>query len=265
MKKIVKFATAIVTSFMLLVTSGCSCNLNQKKTNERSEKLYNTVLNSVNGRDLTDYLGTLKIVTVESNMVTEKELVISKDVDGNAYNITTSVGSALTGEKITPTTINEKIYSVDSDIWHVEGELISTLPRSYSSVDQAYSDIISENGRAIYDDVSANIKWNDISDAYNYYKSIPYNACATTGNPLILPYYANANRVLECRTKRKLFSKLTTYTIKYRRSIDEFTNLVITTDGNQKIVEVKETVTRKGVDILTVSLNIAYDNINVTK
>ena len=265
MKKTIKFATAAIMSFMLLITSGCSCNLNQKKTNQRSEQLSNTVLKLVNNDVLTDYLGTVKVVKVSSNMVIEKELVVSRDVDGNAYNISTSVGTALVGETITPTTVKEQIYSVNGDIWHVKGESTQILPRSYANVEEAYNAIISENGRELYDDQIANRKWNDISDVYNYYKSIPLNACATIGNPEQLPYYANYNRVLHCTTKRKLFSKLTTYTIEYRRTIDEFTSLTITTDGNQKLVEVKETVSRHNETVFTVSLNIAYDDVNITR
>ena len=236
MKRVFKVGSTIALMASVILSSGCGCTLKSKKVIERTTALKETQLDRIDD-ELVDYVVTYKKVSNNGIIESVSEYIVKRDVDGDVYYLTNRQGSAPVGETINYTTIEEKIFVEDEVVKYSIGEVTVNLPSNYKTPAAAFIYLSTIASTTDY--------YNRTTVKYDIYKEVPYNACtpAEIAQEEDLPGILESfiDDTLSCQAKRKLFSKNTTYTVKYRVNTTQLTEMVISTDKNNRITSVNET------------------------
>ena len=234
MKNIMKVGSSLLVALMVFLSSGCGCALKESKIIERSTTLKGTSL-EYDAQTAIDYTATYKIVINNGTTQEIREYTVKRDMDSDTYYMTTKTGTAKVNETVKFEIVNEKLYMDGEIVKYQKGDATPISLLQYNSPARAYP-YMSLLGSADYHSI--------INVSYEDYKSVPFNACTPEDVrveedlPDILVSYIKDS--LSCEAKRKLFSKETTYTVKYRVSTNELTTIEVQTDKYQRISKVNQ-------------------------
>lgn len=246
MKKVVKMGSLFALAGATLLSSGCSCSLSKSKLDERTKEVYESSV-AYDQNYTTEFTLVSKQEQSDGKVVVSQTYVkTTRDAQNDSFVFDVETKQGYEGEElqiVEEFTGNEKIYK-DGSIVKLQKLNGTVVDLEQLSTVYAYRETVSLRADGL---IILNYHEFGVG-GYDKYKEIVYHGCSSSGDALAIPdiHVASVDsqlgkeESLSCEAKKKLFGKDATYTVKYRVSISEITEVVIKTNKDNDIVEVNQ-------------------------
>lgn len=258
MKKLVKIGSMLTMAGVVLLSSGCACNLKQGKVNERAQALMESDLDYGNDFTLTYKITTTQKQEDGSNSIVELTHTMKRIAASNSFEFTSVAKKGSKADELQEDADNSQTVAMYVDAGVVKVKVGETVN------DTTYLipfNALQNTSHLVEEEMIKYDYYNIFINTFANYKLTPYHGCSESGDKDLLPEAVGAfnHSETKCKATKKIFGKDATYDVSYRVSISELRNVVVKTDKDNKLVSVVENNT-----IAVPSQNPKYETIEFT-